>query len=151
MKKEAIYHRPKNNYAYAYNEQTLHIRLRTKKGDVTRVTLISGDPYDWKNGEWQTIRKDMYVERSDSLFDYWLVAVKPEFKRLRYGFELTDEKKETQNETKIQCDTEILTERPDRSGIPRKNETLNAGMWDDDGNAPRILNNKNETISQAKD
>lgn len=31
MLKEAIYHRPKDNFAYAYNEKTLHIRLRTKK------------------------------------------------------------------------------------------------------------------------
>lgn len=31
MLKEAIYHRPKNNYAYAYSKDTLHIRLRTKK------------------------------------------------------------------------------------------------------------------------
>ncbi len=31
MLKEAIYHRPKDAFAYAYDERTLHIRLRTKK------------------------------------------------------------------------------------------------------------------------
>ena len=31
MFKEAIYHRPKDNYAYAYDEQTIHIRVRTRE------------------------------------------------------------------------------------------------------------------------
>ncbi len=35
--KEAIYHRPKNNFAYAYDKETLHIRLQTKKDDVAAV------------------------------------------------------------------------------------------------------------------
>ncbi len=48
MLKEAIYHRPKGNFAYAYKEETLHIRLKTKKNDANKVNLIYGDPYDWK-------------------------------------------------------------------------------------------------------
>lgn len=28
---EAIYHRPKLNWAYAYDYRTLHLRLRSKK------------------------------------------------------------------------------------------------------------------------
>ena len=34
----------KNNYAYAYNDKTLHIRIRTKKNDIEKVNLIFGDP-----------------------------------------------------------------------------------------------------------
>ncbi len=47
MLKEAIYHRPKDNFAYAYDKETLHIMLQTKKNDMDSVGLIFGDPYDW--------------------------------------------------------------------------------------------------------
>lgn len=88
MNKEAIYHRPKNNFAYAYNKETLHIRLRAKKGDLTKVFLIYGDPYEWNKEGWNNSTKQMKMEGSDELFDYWFVEVKPEYRRLRYGFEL---------------------------------------------------------------
>ncbi|WP_141432316.1 alpha-glycosidase [Bacillus sp. 03113] len=89
MFKEAIYHRPKNNYAYAYDKETLHIRLRSKKNDLIKVYLIYGDPYLWsKKDGWLNASKPMTLEGSDDLFDYWFAEVKPEFRRLRYGFEV---------------------------------------------------------------
>ncbi|MEY8347554.1 alpha-glycosidase [Bacillus cereus] len=88
MFKEAIYHRPKDNYAYAYNEKTLHIRLRTKKNDADIVSLIHGDPYEWQDGKWITANIPMKKSGSTDLFDYWFVSIEPRFKRLRYGFEL---------------------------------------------------------------
>ena len=88
MLKEAIYHRPKNNFAYAYDEKTLHIRLRTKKNDVDAVTLIYGDPYGWGDEGWQPTKTTMIKSGADELYDYWFVKVQPEFRRLRYGFEL---------------------------------------------------------------
>lgn len=91
MLKEAIYHRPKNSFAYAYDKETLHIRLRAKKGDLTKVYLIFGDPYQWTIEGWNNSTKPMSLEGSDKLFDYWFVEVKPDFRRLRYGFELHDE------------------------------------------------------------
>jgi cyclomaltodextrinase len=91
MLKEAIYHRPKDNFAYAYDEKTLHIRLRTKKNDVEQVQLIYGDPYEWENGKWQTNRAPMQKSGSDELFDYWFIAIVPPYRRLRYGFELLSE------------------------------------------------------------
>ncbi|QHE51406.1 glycoside hydrolase family 13 protein [Pontibacillus sp. HMF3514] len=92
MLKEAIYHRPKNNFAYAYDKETVHIRIRTKKDDLTRVRLQHGDPYYWTEDGWQYQLEDMEKSGSDSLFDYWVIAIKPPHRRLRYGFELTDEK-----------------------------------------------------------
>jgi cyclomaltodextrinase / maltogenic alpha-amylase / neopullulanase len=86
--KEAIYHRPKDNFAYAYDEKTLHIRLRTKKDDIEQVNLIYGDPYEWVNGEWQKATQPMSKSGSDELFDYWFIAISPPYRRLRYGFEL---------------------------------------------------------------
>lgn len=95
MLKEAVYHRPKNNFAYAYNSKTLHIRLQTKKSDINHVSLIHGDPYHWENGHWQTSRKNMEKVATDHLYDYWFVEIKPPYHRLRYGFELTDENEST--------------------------------------------------------
>ncbi|WP_017436513.1 alpha-glycosidase [Saccharococcus caldoxylosilyticus] len=89
MFKEAIYHRPKDNFAYAYDEKTLHIRLRTKKDDVEAVHLLYADPYEWKDGVWQLNRAPMVKSGSDDLFDYWFIEVIPPYRRLRYGFELT--------------------------------------------------------------
>jgi len=91
MLKEAIYHRPKNNFAYAYSKDTLHIRLRTKKKDIDQVKLIHGDPYNWNENGWEYEQKDMRLEASDHLFDYWIIDVKAPYRRLRYGFELTSE------------------------------------------------------------
>lgn len=88
MLKEAIYHRPKNEFAYSYDENTVHIRIRTKKDDVDKIHLIYGDPYEWEDGKWITNKSEMKKIGYDSLFDYWFIAVKPPFLRLRYGFEL---------------------------------------------------------------
>ncbi|MFX3624921.1 MAG: alpha-glycosidase [Ectobacillus sp.] len=89
MLKEAIYHRPKNNFAYAYDKETLHLRLRTKKNDVEKVTLIHGDPYMWEDGAWQYEKTEMKKTATTELFDYWFIAIKPDFRRFRYGFELS--------------------------------------------------------------
>jgi len=89
--KEAIYHRPKNNFAYAYDKKTLHIVLQTQKDDVESVTLVYGDPYDWKNDQWVTHTLEMKKTGSTKLYDYWFIAVLPEFRRMRYGFKCMDE------------------------------------------------------------
>ncbi|QJD87828.1 glycoside hydrolase family 13 protein [Cohnella herbarum] len=84
MLREAIYHRPKNNWSYAYDRETIHIRVRTKRDDVVKVTLIHGDKYSWSVIGSQKI--DMNVISRDHLFDYWHAEVKPTFRRLKYGF-----------------------------------------------------------------
>lgn len=84
---EAIYHRPKLNWAYAYDRHTIHIRLRTKRNDVEQVTAIAGDKYAWED----TVSEfGMDKWMSDELFDYWQTAIRPPFRRLRYGFKLQD-------------------------------------------------------------
>ncbi|TFE30599.1 alpha-glycosidase [Cohnella luojiensis] len=86
MLREAIYHRPKNNWSYAYDRETVHVRLRTKRDDVAQVTLIYGDKYNWHVVGSQS--SEMKVFAKDNLFDYWQAAVKPTFRRLKYGFKL---------------------------------------------------------------
>ncbi|WP_226580684.1 glycoside hydrolase family 13 protein [Halobacillus litoralis] len=95
MFKEAVYHRPNNNDAYAYDDKTIHIRLRTKKNDIDKVTLIHGDPYDWKNQQWQADFLIMEKSGSDELFDYWLAALNPPYRRLRYSFLLETPQEKT--------------------------------------------------------
>ncbi len=90
MLKEAVHHRAKNNYAYAYDNETIHLRLRTKKEDIPKVTLIHGDPYVWENGEWKYEEKEMEKSGSDDLFDYWFASLNPPYRRLRYSFLLQD-------------------------------------------------------------
>ncbi|MGI8315481.1 glycoside hydrolase family 13 protein [Halobacillus mangrovi] len=94
MLKEAIYHRAKNNFAYAYDRETIHIRLRTKKNDLETVTLVHGDPYVWEDGEWQYETQLMKKSGSDELFDYWFTSLKPPYRRLRYSFLLEDHEEE---------------------------------------------------------
>ncbi|WP_026695022.1 glycoside hydrolase family 13 protein [Peribacillus kribbensis] len=107
MFKEAIYHRPKNNFAYSYDNQTLHIRLKTKKNDLESVDLIHGDPYVWKDGKWCIEKTPMKKSGSTDLFDYWFIAIKPPYRRLRYGFELNDGK-----ETAIYTEKGYFKEAP---------------------------------------
>ncbi|WP_217593240.1 alpha-glycosidase [Cohnella sp. GbtcB17] len=84
---EAVYHRMGQNWSYAYDDDTLHIRLRTKRADVPRVDLICGDKYDWSRAN-----EEVAMERwcSDALFDYWQAAVRPKYRRLVYYFALRD-------------------------------------------------------------
>jgi cyclomaltodextrinase len=86
MLKEAIYHRPKNNWSYAYDRETVHLRIRTKREDVAQVTLIYGDKYNWQQVGAQTVQMEVFAQ--DSLFDYWQAAVNPVYRRLKYGFKL---------------------------------------------------------------
>lgn len=87
MIKEAIYHRPKNNFSYAYNEQWVHIRLQTKKNDVKQVVIHSKDPFEWGNMN-QTSMKKM---GSNEWYDFWQGEIKPTNRRLEYLFEVKDE------------------------------------------------------------
>jgi cyclomaltodextrinase len=84
---EAVYHRPKLNWAYARDKRTLEIRLRTKKDDVEKTSLVAGDKYAWSD-----TREVLPMQRfaTDQAFDYWQLSITPPFRRLRYAFQLTD-------------------------------------------------------------
>ncbi|WP_141504787.1 alpha-glycosidase [Paenibacillus luteus] len=87
MNLEAVYHRAKLNWSYAYDDRTLHIRIRTKKADMKQITLVYGDKYDWSkaNSEVQMVRL-----ASDAMFDYWEASAQPAFRRVVYFFALND-------------------------------------------------------------
>ncbi|MCY6958500.1 glycoside hydrolase family 13 protein [Clostridium brassicae] len=100
----AVHHMPKSNYSYGYDNETLHIRVKTKKGEVKRASIRIGDPYIWdaggcdggnmnaKGGVWiggktYPMRKELETE----YFDHWIVEYKPDKKRARYAFILEGE------------------------------------------------------------
>ncbi|AZK47414.1 alpha-glycosidase [Paenibacillus lentus] len=82
---EALYHVPRDKWAYAYNPSTIHLRVRTKRDDVEQVFAMTGDKYDW-----QATYQELAMEKAahDAMFDYWELAVKPKYKRLSYAFKL---------------------------------------------------------------
>lgn len=87
-----ITHEAKSNFAYAYDEKTLHIRLRTVKDDIETVSMVWGDPFMWKNGKWipeVDSGKEMKKVLSDDWYDYWFIEIEPAYKRTRYGFVVT--------------------------------------------------------------
>ena len=90
MNTAAIYHRPESEFAYLYDKDTMHIRLRTAKGDVKKVNLLSGDPY-LVSQKWYQEPQAMLKILSTDLYDYWFIAVTSDTKRLSYGFTLEGE------------------------------------------------------------
>ena len=91
MNFHAVYHRSKGNFAYAYNKDTVHIRLRTAKDDVAKINVVYGDKYDWSNEHYI---KSMVKLYSDQFFDYWQADIKPPYRRLCYMFNFESKGKE---------------------------------------------------------
>lgn len=102
--REAIHHIPKSNYSYGYDKDTLHLRIKTKKGEVKTAQLRIGDPYDWSEGGcdggnmnstghgWSggasfPMKKEVETE----FFDHWIAEFTPPKKRSRYAFILEGE------------------------------------------------------------
>lgn len=87
MLRQAVYHRPRNNYAYFDREDCAYLMLRAGRGDLSSLELISFDKYDPES----TLRREiMPLYLSDSLFDYYRITLCPPFRRVAYYFVLTD-------------------------------------------------------------
>lgn len=89
MELSAIYHRPESEYAYLYKDKQMHIRIRTKRGDIESIALHYGDPFIFMEDHYED-SKEMVKVTSDALFDYWQVEVSVGYARLQYLFELKD-------------------------------------------------------------
>ncbi len=130
MEYSSIHHRPNDNYSYPINTETLHIRLRTKKQDISSVGLIFGDPYISDNGQWQYEELPMSLSGSDNRYDYWHIYVKPPYRRIRYGFKVTSE-----GESAFYTEKGFFKEAPRDPGcyfaIPylHQNEVFKAPEW----------------------
>ncbi|WP_305953437.1 glycoside hydrolase family 13 protein [Paenibacillus sp. P32E] len=80
---EGLHHVPHSNWAYLYDKDTFHLRVRTQKENVKQVFALTGDKYDWKNYHHEHRMQKIVT---DQLFDYWETAVKPKNKRFSYAF-----------------------------------------------------------------
>ena len=87
MNKAAVLHIQKSQYAFAYDEQTLRIRLRCAAGDLQRAEIIYAVKYDWLT---RRSRRRMKKLRSDGLFDYYEISLHVPDSRIGYLFYLTD-------------------------------------------------------------
>ncbi|CAM4432810.1 alpha-glycosidase [Paenibacillus phoenicis] len=101
---EAVYHRPKLNWTYAYDHKTLHLRLRAKKNDLTEVYAFVGDKYMWDQSK-ELIPMTLMI--SDEMFDYWECTYQPPLRRTRYGFLL-----KSGDEQIWMTESEFTKERP---------------------------------------
>ncbi|ASA20098.1 glycoside hydrolase family 13 protein [Paenibacillus donghaensis] len=101
---EAVYHRPRLNWSYAYDENTIHLRLRAKKGDLTEVYAWAGDKYAWDTTK-ELIPMTLFT--SDAMFDYWECESVPPHRRLKYGFLLQKD-----HERIWMTENDFQTERP---------------------------------------
>lgn len=88
MDTAAFYHRPESEYAYLYDENRFYIRLRTKKGDVKSVDLMSGDTYLLYTDDWYKEGQPMKKIASTELHDYWGAETTEKTKRVAYGFHI---------------------------------------------------------------
>ncbi|CDF59239.1 glycoside hydrolase family 13 protein [Thermobrachium celere] len=90
MLKEAIYHQSDSTYAYALDEKTLCIKLRTKRDGLKRVTLCYGDRYEPVRVV-TMFEEEMKKVFTDDMFDYYEIIISPSFNRICYYFKLEDE------------------------------------------------------------
>lgn len=90
MEFSAIFHDTTKKYAYALEKGHFVIRLKTKKNDIRRATLLYQDKYIPIQFMDTRVRKDMYRIASDNYCDYYEVQIEMDMVCLRYQFELED-------------------------------------------------------------
>ncbi len=89
MERAALLHRPDSEYAYLFEKEVMHIRLRTKKADVKEVKIIKGDPYLINEDKWYQQSETMSIVATTEDYDYWQIAIHAEFRRVQYAFHVT--------------------------------------------------------------
>ncbi|WP_310828697.1 glycoside hydrolase family 13 protein [Paenibacillus pedocola] len=105
IKLDCLHHVPHSNWAYLYDKDTFHLRVRTKKLNVDRVFALIGDKYDWETYHHEY---EMRKVSSDRFFDYWQTAIRPEHRRFSYGFRF-----HSGEETVWMTENDILTKEPE--------------------------------------
>lgn len=90
----AVYHRANDNYCYPLNEYELIINIKTGY-DVKEVNIVQGDPFSagiLGGGEaWSGTPMKIPFKKRLKRQIWWTTTIKPEFKRLKYYFELITE------------------------------------------------------------
>ncbi|MBO4416475.1 MAG: glycoside hydrolase family 13 protein [Lachnospiraceae bacterium] len=87
MRKEAILHIPLSQYAYAADERSITVRLRTAKNDIEACFLYYGNRVDEVEPIKVTELK-MEICATDDLFDYFEAVISSDYNRVCYYFKL---------------------------------------------------------------
>ncbi|BCJ94875.1 alpha-glycosidase [Anaerocolumna cellulosilytica] len=87
MNKSAILHIPQSQYAFANDEKTMTIRLRSEVSDLSSCTLYYGDRACSKSPV-EFYPLPMGVVARDELFDYYEVTFGTPYNRVCYYFKL---------------------------------------------------------------
>ncbi len=95
----SIVHETKSRYSYMYDETTLHLRMKTGKGEVKKIVVRGADPFNWVKDENSDAyvydvstyqNREMIYEGEDRVHDIWFCELKGlDTKRIRYGFIIT--------------------------------------------------------------
>ncbi|MFI3200724.1 MAG: glycoside hydrolase family 13 protein [Eubacteriales bacterium] len=95
MNFSAVVHNTKSRYSYAYDNATLHVRIKTPIGEVQSIKVRAVDPFNWSKREdgvyrfdTHTIKMvDMEYEGTTMYHDVWFAQIKDiDTLRIRYGF-----------------------------------------------------------------
>ncbi len=94
MDRANFIHQPKSVDAYAYNETTFHVRLKSRHGSCHSIQLLWGDGFEFRfEGnlhKWVSQRVVMEKVYETKTYDYWFIAIHPFHKRIKYGFVIDD-------------------------------------------------------------
>ncbi len=90
----SVYHRANDNYCYPLNEYELIINIQTGY-DVKEVNIVQGDPFTagilGGAETWIGTPINIPFKKRLKRHIWWTTTIKPEFKRLKYYFELITE------------------------------------------------------------
>lgn len=129
MKKEAILHIPLSQYAYATDERSITVRIRTARNDIEECMLYYGNRVD----EVEPIRiTELKMDKcaSDDLYDYFEVQISSDYNRVCYYFRLSDGSGEQFLYSRGFCDV-MEANRTEYFQYPyiRREELLNKPEW----------------------
>lgn len=88
MNTAALYHRTESEYAYLYDCDTVHLRLRTAR-DVKQVDVMFGDTYQVDGEKWLSEARPMKIVGQTEEHLYWQFALTMPYRRLKYAFKVT--------------------------------------------------------------
>ena len=90
----AVYHRANDNYCYPLNENELIINIKTGY-DVKEVNIVQGDPFSagilGGSEVWSGTPMKIPFKKRLKRQIWWTTTIQPEYKRLKYYFELITE------------------------------------------------------------
>jgi len=90
MEKSSVVHYARDQFLYSSSLESITIMIMAKKGDIAKMELLHGDPYDFKGSKWIHENIEMRNTGSDELYDYYRQTIRLPHLRARYAFRLTD-------------------------------------------------------------